>query len=81
MAGARIDEAKGVRKVMVATQTTMVHLRLELKLSGMAGSSWPSQPTRPLSRSVTGMGSGTDWESPLRVRLELAMERLLLAVV
>ena len=63
MAGARMDEAKGDMKVMQERAETVSHLRRALKLRGMSGSSWPSQPTTPLARSDTGMmtaGSGGD---------------------
>lgn len=57
MPGARIDEAKGVTKVMADTRPTMSHFLALGKLRGMVGSSWPSQPTTPASRSLVGMGA------------------------
>ena len=58
MAGARMDEANGVMKVMRERRPTMSHLRELVKLSGISGSCWLSQPTTPLSRSITGRTGG-----------------------
>ncbi len=57
MPGDRMDEAKGVRKVMADTRPTTSHFLFWVKLRGMSGSSWDSQPTMPSSRLEVGMGA------------------------
>jgi hypothetical protein len=47
IAGARMEEAKGVIKVMAERKPTMSHLRRGWKLRGISGSSWVSHPTMP----------------------------------
>lgn len=46
-------------RVMEERSPKRSHLRFWGKLRGMAGSSCPSQPMMPASRSVTGMSSGS----------------------
>jgi hypothetical protein len=40
--------------VTALTRPSRVHLRDGAKFIGLAGSSWPSQPTMPRSRSISG---------------------------
>ena len=56
-AGANIEEANGEMNVIEETRPSNVHLRWSGKFSGIRGSSWPSHPTMPLSRSVSGIFS------------------------
>ena len=57
MPGDKMDDAKGVRKVMADTRPTTSHFLLWVKFRGMSGSSWDSQPTMPSSRLEVGMGA------------------------
>jgi hypothetical protein len=56
MPGDRIDDANGVKRVMDESRPTISHFFPFGKLSGMAGSSWLSQPTMPADRSERGIG-------------------------
>lgn len=68
-AGANIDDARGLMKVMAEIRPSSIHFRFAAKLSGISGSFWPSQPTMPLSRSVTGTFSGSSPSLCLFVRV------------
>jgi hypothetical protein len=57
--GANIEDASGLMKVMEQRSPRRSHLRCWGKFRGMAGSSCPSQPMMPVSRSVTGRSSGS----------------------
>ena len=61
MPGAKIEDAKGERKVIAATSPNSNHLRESGKLRGFLGSSCESQPTRFSSRLVNGYFSGASW--------------------
>lgn len=54
IAGDSMDEEKGAMKAKADRAQTTINLRLLVKLSGIVGSSWPSQPTMFRSRSDTG---------------------------
>lgn len=57
MAGENMLEARGEIKVMALIKLSNAHFLLEAKFWGFLGSSCPSQPTMPRSRSVSGNGS------------------------
>lgn len=76
-AGARIEDDHGVMNVMHASSDTMSHLRNLVKLSGMAGSFWSSQPTIPFSSSITRIVGGGSFSF---VFLRDSLLRMLLCV-
>lgn len=49
-----MEEAKGEMKVMEARRKSISHFFFGAKFKGFSGSSWPSHPTIPLSRSFSG---------------------------
>jgi hypothetical protein len=54
MPGAKIDEASGLKKVIAEIIASVVHFLFCGKFRGFVGSVCDSQPTRPLSSSVSG---------------------------
>jgi hypothetical protein len=70
-----MDDAKGVSRVMADSRPTISHFLRCGKLSGMAGSSCESQPTRPSSRLESGMGARGS-RSRSRVRLRERMREM-----
>lgn len=57
IAGENMLEARGEIKVIALTRPSNAHFLLEGKFCGFLGSSCPSQPTMPRSRSVSGKRS------------------------
>lgn len=53
-AGANILDASGEIIVKALIKASKLHFLPGAKFCGLAGSSWPSQPTIPLSRSISG---------------------------
>lgn len=54
-AGANMDDASGETKVMLERRPRRSHLREGAKFKGISGSSCPSHPTMPFSRSDSGI--------------------------
>lgn len=57
IAGELIADANGVTMLMEDNMPTINRFLDEVKLRGIAGSSWDSQPTTPARRSDTGIHS------------------------
>jgi hypothetical protein len=55
--GAKIEDAKGVIRVMAESNPTINHFLAVWKFSGISASSWLSQPTMPSTRLLIGRGS------------------------
>jgi hypothetical protein len=53
-----MEEARGEMKVMLESKAINSHFLDSGKLRGISGSSCPSHPTIPLSRSEVGSGAG-----------------------
>lgn len=66
--GANMEEARGEMKVMAEMRKRSMNFLPSLKLSGMLGSSWPSQPTMPSSRFCTGMSVGSSFSLVVAMR-------------
>jgi hypothetical protein len=80
--GATIEDASGLIKVIEEIRPRRSHLRCWGKLRGMAGSSCPSQPIIPTSRSVTGIFSRSRRSSSFLARVvNLVTTREILVVV